>query len=346
LLYLLLDGGGLILRLHDDRNQILKKADYSVRTRIRWPFQHVSVGVNLAPQGDFIMLIRAGIAALLIAAAMPLHAAPDAVVEGVQLPAWIIRDGKRQPLTAGTELKAWDEIATGTGSRLLLRLVDGSQVKLGENGWLQVTELAQRQAKNILRASLKVFAGAFRFTSAPEPAAESEVTVEFATLIARLSAADIWGKKLTDHEVLVLINGKVSVARVARKSVEPPLEMNDALTYLQTARSGAGKIEPVPIEQLKVWAAETEIPDGAGALRSGGLWKLSLAKYANQIQALSLYDSLRREGYPAHIEKQPVEQGPVYLVRIAGFPSEQEANLLGARLKQMNPRLEPVASLQ
>lgn len=292
------------------------------------------------------MLIRAGIAALLIVAAMPLQAAPDAVVEGVQLPAWIIRDGKREPLTVGTELKAWDEIATGTGSRLLLRLADGSQVKLGENGWLQIAELAQKQAKNFLNATLKVFAGAFRFTSAAEPSADSEVKVEFATLIARVNAADIWGKKLTDHEVLVLINGKVSVARVAQKSAEPPLEMSDALTFLQAPRNGAGKIAPVQIEQLKIWAAETEIPEGGGALRNGGLWKLSLAKYANQIEALSLYDSLRREGYPAHIEKQARDDGPGYTVRIAGFPSEQEANLLGARLKQINPRLEPIASLQ
>ncbi|HZF22979.1 MAG TPA: SPOR domain-containing protein [Burkholderiales bacterium] len=292
------------------------------------------------------MLIRAGIAALLIAAAMPLQAAPDAMVEGVQLPAWLIRDGQREPLTAGTELKARDEIATGSNSRLLLRLGDGSLVKLGENGWLQIAELAQRQAKNFLSATLKVFAGAFRYTTAPEPAADSEVTVQFTTLIARFNAADIWGKKLSDHQVLVLIDGKVSVARVAESSASPPLDMKDALTFLQAPRSGAGKIEPVQIEQLKIWAAETEISEGQGAIRRGGLWKLNLAKYANQIQALSLYDSLRREGYPALIQQEPREEGPAYLVRIAGFPSELEANLLGARLKQINPRLEPIASLQ
>jgi hypothetical protein len=325
------------------KNQIPKKADYSGQARIRWTFQSVSVGVNLAVQRGFIMLIRAGIVALFMAAAMPLQAAPAAVVEGLQMPAWIIRDGKREPLAAGTALKAWDEIATGTGSRLLLRLADGSEVKLGENGWLQIAGLAQSQAKNLLSATLKVFSGAFRFTSSPEPAAKSEVTVEFATLTARLNGADIWGKKLSDHEVLVLINGKVTVAR---QKPAQTLEMSDALTVLQAPRSGAGKIEPVQIEQLKVWAAETEIPDGGGALRRDGLWKLSLAKYANQIEALSLYDSLRREGYPAHIEKQARDEGPSYQVRIAGFPSEVEANLLGARLKQINPRLEPVASLQ
>ncbi len=292
------------------------------------------------------MLIRAGIAALLIAAAMPLQAASDAVVEGVQLPAWIIRNGQREPLTAGTELKARDEIATGSGARLLLRLGDGSLVKLGENGWLQIAALAQRQAKNLLSATLKVFAGAFRFTTTPASGMESEVTIQFATLIASLNAADIWGKKLSDHQVLVLIDGKVSVARVPDRSADPPLEMKDALTFLQAPRSGPGKIEPVQIEQLKIWAAETEISEGQGALRRGGLWKLNLARYANQIQALSLYDSLRREGYPALIQQGPREDGPAYLVRIAGFPSEQEANLLGARLKQINPKLEPMASLQ
>ncbi len=122
--------------------------------------------------------------------------------------------------------------------------------------------------------------------------------------------------------------------------------MKDALTFLQAPKSGAPMVEPVQIEQLKIWAAETEIPDGGSALRRGGLWKLSLAMYANQIEALSLYDSLRREGYPAHIEKQARDEGQRYLVRIAGFPSELEANLLGARLKQINPRLEPIASPQ
>jgi hypothetical protein len=35
-----------------------------------------------------------------------------------------------------------------------------------------------------------------------------------------------------------------------------------------------------------------------------------------------------------------------YRVRIAGFPNEQEASALGARLKEMHPRLEPIASLR
>jgi cell division septation protein DedD len=100
------------------------------------------------------------------------------------------------------------------------------------------------------------------------------------------------------------------------------------------------------MDQLKAWAAETEIADGTGALRKGGRWKLYIGSYQRQLEALSLYDSLRREGYPVRIQPQQADGGQLYRVRLAGFSSEQEANALGARLKQSNPRLEPVASLQ
>jgi mannitol-1-phosphate/altronate dehydrogenase len=48
---------------------------------------------------------------------------------------------------------------------MLLRLGDGSMVKLGENGQLQLSELVQRPQQNLLSATLKVLAGAFRFTT-------------------------------------------------------------------------------------------------------------------------------------------------------------------------------------
>jgi cell division septation protein DedD len=291
-----------------------------------------------------MMLIRAGIAALLICAAMPLQAAPDAVVEGVQSPAWIIRDGKRQPLAIGTELKSKDEVATGVNARLLLRLGDGSMVKLGENGQLQISGLLQRRQQNFVKATLKVLEGAFRFTTAAatRTRAGRDITVQFATITAGIRGTDIWGKNLGDKEVLVLIEGKVTVTRAG----DAPLEMKDPLTYLQAPKTGAATVNAVLTEQLKEWAAETEIAAGQGAIRKGGRWKLYLASYDRQTEALALYDSLRRDGYPARILPQTGDDGQRYRVRIAGFPNEQEANALGTRLKQINPRLEPIASLQ
>jgi len=290
------------------------------------------------------MLLRAGLFVLLLPAADLLQAAPDAVVEGIQLPAWVSRDGKRQPLFIGTELKSNDEVSTGGNSRLLLRLGDGSVVKLGENGKLQLTDLVQRRKEGFIAATLKVLEGAFRLTTeaAMKNRRTRDITVQFPTVTAGIRGTDIWGKNLGDKEVVVLIEGKITVTRAG----DQPVEMKDPLTYLQAPKTGAATVEAVVMEQLKAWAAETEIADGTGALRKGGRWKLYLGSYQQQLEALSLYDSLRREGYPVRILPQQADGGQLYRLRLAGFSSEQEANALGARLKQSNPRLEPIASLQ
>ncbi|HKB83245.1 MAG TPA: SPOR domain-containing protein [Burkholderiales bacterium] len=290
------------------------------------------------------MTLRTGLFVLLLLAADLLQAAPDAVVEGIKLPAWITRDGKRQPLAVGTELKSNDEVSTGDSSRLLLRLGDGSVVKLGENGKLQLSDLLQKRKEGFLAATMRVLEGAFRFTTAAAVKNRStrDITVQFPTLTAGIRGTDIWGKNLGDREVLVLIEGKITVTRKG----DPSVQMNDPLTYLQAPKAGTASVEAVPMEQLKAWAAETEIADGTGAMRKGGRWKLYLGSYRQQLEALSLYDSLRREGYAVRIQPQQADGAQLYRLRLAGFSTEQEANALGAVLKQGNPRLEPVASLQ
>jgi len=290
------------------------------------------------------MLSRSGVFVLMFLAAGIVQAAPDTVVEGIQLPAWVTRDGKRQPLALGTELRSNDEVSTGASSRLLLRLGDGSMVKLGENGKLQLSDLVQKRKEGFITATLRVLEGAFRFTT--EAAAKNrgtrDITVQFPTVTAGIRGTDIWGKNLGDKEVVVLIEGKITVTRKG----DAPVQMNDPLTYLQAPNSGPATVQAVPMDQLKAWAAETEIGEGKGALRKGGRWKLYIGSYQQQLEALSLYDSLRREGYPVRIQPRQADGEPLYRVRLAGFSSEQEANALGARLKESYPKLDPIASLQ
>jgi cell division septation protein DedD len=291
-----------------------------------------------------MMSLRNGLFVLLMVVNGLSHAAPDAIVEGIQLPAWVTRDGQRQPLAVGTTLKSNDEVATGGNSRLLLRLGDGSMIKLGENGRLQLAALMQRRQEGFLAATLKVIEGAFRFTTAAalKSRRTRDITVQFPTVTAGIRGTDIWGKNLGDKEVLVLIEGRVTVSRGSDK----PVDMKEPLTYLQAPKSGAATVEAVPMELLKVWAAETEIADGQGALRRNGRWKLYLGSFQKQLEALVIYDSLRRDGYPVRIQPQQADGAQLYRVRLAGFATEQEANALGARLKQINPGLEPMASMQ
>jgi hypothetical protein len=67
---------------------------------------------------------------LLLAA--PLYAAPAAVVETVLMPAWLYRDAGYMPLVPGMSLQSGDMVLSGAHARVLLRLEEGSTVKLGE----------------------------------------------------------------------------------------------------------------------------------------------------------------------------------------------------------------------
>ena len=86
------------------------------------------------------------------------------MVDGVQMPAWLERDGKRAPLAPGMELRAGDRIVTGSGARVLVKLAEGSVVKLGENGRLRVQPRCSRR-RSVFKATLQVLEGAFRFTT-------------------------------------------------------------------------------------------------------------------------------------------------------------------------------------
>ena len=290
-----------------------------------------------------MLLPRACVLPLLLLTSTLAHAVPDAEVEGIQMPAWFTREGARGPLALGMALKNSDEVSTGANSRLLLRLADGSAVKLGENGRLQLAAMRQSPGQRFLAATLKVIEGAFRFTTAAalKTRRTRDITVQFPTLTAGIRGTDIWGKNLGERQVLVLIEGKVTVSRPGGRR-----EMTDPLTYLQAGKDAAASVQPVEAEQLRAWAAETELAEGRGAVRRGGRWKLYLGDFRQQLEALAVYDSLRRDGYPVRIQPQQADGAQLYRVRLAGFASEQEANALGARLKQANPRLEPVASLR
>jgi hypothetical protein len=85
--------------------------------------------------------------------AAPAVAQPAASVEGVQMPAWVERNGRRTPLLPhGTTRRR--PVFTGAGSRALVRLAEGSVFKLGENGTLRFAQIDRSQ--EIFRAALGV----------------------------------------------------------------------------------------------------------------------------------------------------------------------------------------------
>ncbi len=259
----------------------------------------------------------------------PKRPVAHAMVEAVQMPAWIERRGVRAPLAAGTELQASDKVVTGANARLLIKLAEGSSVKLGERAQLAIADVESRR-DNVFVAALRVLEGAFRFTTdAAAKARRREVSVTVATVTAGIRGTDFWGKAASDRDIVCLIEGRIALERAG----DPPLEMADPLTFFVAPRGQAPlPVQPVSPDQLKQWAAETEVEAGRGVARRGGTWQVVLTSSESQIEALRVYESVRDAGYAAGIYPQLAQGKRSYDVRIASLPSKAEAQALADAL--------------
>ena len=284
----------------------------------------------------YAMVLGAAIAA----AARPALAQAAAVVESVQMPAWVEREGRRAPLAVGMELKGGDAVNTGAGSRALVKLSEGSSVKLGENAGLQITQI-NPQREGIFQAALRVVQGAFRFTTdALAKNRRRDVSIAVATVTAGIRGTDLWGKSAPDRQIVCLIEGKIEVGAEGEK----PVVMDQARQFYRREKGQTQPVGFVASEQLVEWAKETDIEAGKGAARRGGKWKVTLASTDTQEAALAVYDRVRDNGYAAEIRPAKVGEQRLYHVRIANLPSKEEAEALAAKLRGQHGVTDPKVS--
>jgi len=274
----------------------------------------------------------------------PACAAPAAYIEGMQMPAWVERtvlgSVRRAPLAPGVELKGGDEVRTGAGARLYIKLAEGSTVKLGENASLRLAEIEPDRG-GFFAAAMNVLEGAFRFTTdvlaKPRP---RDVTIRVANVTAGIRGTDLWGKSSPDKQVVCLIEGRIEVGAPG----ETPVTMDQPRQFYQREQ---GKTQPVGFvepTQLARWAAETEIAEGAGAARRDGKWRVTLARARSQSAALDLYGRLRDAGYPARLYPTLAGERRLYLVQIERLASRADAEALVGALRGMAGVVDPKVS--
>lgn len=266
----------------------------------------------------------------ILAMAQPAWAAPQAVVDAVQAPAWRDRAGRVEPLAPGMALQSRDRIRTGEGSRVYLKLADGSTVKLGENGVLLAERLGPGE-RQFYSAALDVAKGAFRFTTDKlRRLSRRDISIRVATVTAGIRGTDIWGKTEPERDFVCLLEGRIGVSHQDGDS----REMSEPLTFYVAPRGQPPKgIEKADPETVKKWAAETEIQSGAGALRRGGQWKLLLARADSQQEALEVFDRLAAAGYPPSIRPRVADGVVRYEILLRGLANRAEAEALAAGLR-------------
>ena len=255
----------------------------------------------------------------------PLLAAAAGKVESVQLPAWIQRGNGVRPVTPGMALEPGDILRTGQDARLLLRLAEGSHVKLGANAELVLQAFKPPDTPGgFFEGLLDVAKGAFRFTTTLlSKAHRRTMNVRIANVTAGIRGTDVWGKAASDRDIVCLIEGEVTVER----GTDPPLTLSDPLTfYIAPKNRPALPVKPVDPAQLQRWAEETDPrPDGP-VLSLDGAWTVYLESLSTRESAQASKRRLEQQGYPVEIRSAEVNGVKRYRVAVTGF-----AHLHGAR---------------
>ncbi len=276
------------------------------------------------------MIQRALITILLSVLALGVQAGSAARVETLQTPVWVERHQQLSVLDLGDRLHDGDIVVTGAGARAILRLADGSTVKLGENVRFQVESLqAPEEEGGVLSGVMNVLKGAFRFTTGLLGARyrrDLKVGVNTATIGIR--GTDVWGKAAEDRDFVVLIEGNIDIERNGDS-----VNLSDANTlYMAPKGEPAKPLAPVDMNDLARWAEETEPQSGAGVRSVDGKWRLLLASYREHDKALDLQQELARQGTDVGTLQVTVNGQIWFRLLIDGYVSRTDAEAAGAQL--------------
>lgn len=280
-------------------------------------------------------LATAGLIAALSAFSSSAHAAraKDAVIEAVQLPAWVERDGQRRPAQPGDKLLVNDTAVTAEASRMLLRLPDRSTIKLGEKTEFRIETLATKQQGSAqpthTQSALRLITGVFRYATDYTSKAlgnTRDISLQLTTATVGIRGTDFWSMSDADHDAVCLFEGSVAVERESREDIL--LDKPGAFWVIRTNQpeQAAGQASP---EALQKFILQAELKPGSGVLLEGGRWRTVAGLLPSAGEAAELRTRLQAAGYPAEIRKKQNR----FEVRINDLATEADAQAVLERLQ-------------
>lgn len=264
----------------------------------------------------------------------PAHAAPSAtVVEAVQLPAWVERNGQRRPAEPGVQLRANDKAITANGSRMLLRMDDKSTIKLGEQTEFLIrsidTSRESAVAPSEQKSAFKLVSGVFRYATDYTSKAlgnKRELNLEVATATVGIRGTDFWAMTDAAHDAVCVFEGKVEVVRDAKPGIE--LDKPGAFWVVFTGQPEKPADQATPA-QLAKFIGQAEMQAGSGVLLQGGRWRTVAASLSSVAEVAALRTRLQTAGYPADM----LAKDGRHEVRISQLATREDAEAVLKRLK-------------
>lgn len=259
-------------------------------------------------------------------AATARRASAGMTVEAVQMPAWTTRDGKRRPLSPGDTVSTSQEVETASSAALVLRLAEGSLVRLGEKTRLGVQRLEVNEAdgRMAVRSELKLFDGFFRFATSAvaKVAGQREIDVSLRTATIGIRGTDFWSMTDADHDAACLFEGKVDLATRDQGALTLDKPTAFWARFFNQPVKPVGNATP---DELAKFLKSTELTPGKGVAVVGGRWRVVAAAAASDAAAQALATRLRTEGYPAQVRAKEIQGKKLHEVRINGFATREDA---------------------
>lgn len=272
---------------------------------------------------------RLGLVVFGLFSALTAAAAPDAVVEAVQAPAWVARGERRLPLAPGMQLENRDRVVTGSGARAIVQLADGSAVKFGENTHAAVNAMKQDKT-GFFAAAVDVTKGSFRLTTDIFRKFQTQraINIRTGTVTMSIRGTDVWGQSNAEKDFVCLLEGHVAVSHPLG---EPTALTEPLQVYGADKGQPPGPVTSVDKVELAKWALETELREGVATQQTGGRWALVYGRF-DQNGALTLHDQLSAAGYAGRIRPVRVSGGYRYELRLGQLVTERAAQSLADTL--------------
>jgi hypothetical protein len=167
-------------------------------------------------------------------------------VSRMQASAEAMRDGGIHPLDSGSAVHQGDELRTGKGARLEVRLLDDTTLTLGEDARVVVDDFVFDPGRGVGAVAVDALTGSFRFvTGRLSTLREKQVAIRTSFADIGIRGTDFWAGPIRGVYGVLLLDGAIDVTAAGTTRI------------LDTAGSGVDIAAPgAPPGPVVQWAAQ------------------------------------------------------------------------------------------